>query len=190
MAAAAPAEYMIFGFPGNQFNGSMAPALANLVDKGLIRLRDLLFIIKDADGNIASFEIDEVDELKPFLDVKGEAGGLLTPADIKHAAAGLEPNSSAALLIWEDLWAAEFADAVPATTAVRATPRTRPPLRRIIMSIVSCPRSSSSVFVAGLERGRPELVRDPRPLEHHTTGAAHRLGEVRGPEVLPDEERR
>ena len=114
----APAEYMIFGFPGNQFNGSIAPALADLVEKGLIRLRDLLFISKDADGNISAFEIDEVDELKPFLDIKGEAGGLLTPADVEHAAAGLEPNSSAALLIWEDLWAADFAEAVRSSGGV------------------------------------------------------------------------
>ena len=118
MTAAAPAEYMIFGFPDNQFNGSIAPALANLVEKGLIRLRDLLFIMKDADGNITSFEIDELDELKPFLDISGEAGGLLTPADVEHAAAGLEPNSSAALLIWEDLWAAEFAEAVRSSGGV------------------------------------------------------------------------
>src|SRR5436190_2678425 len=112
MTAAAPAEYMIFGFPGNQFNGEVAPALADLVDKGLIRLRDLLFITKDADGNVSAIEIDEVDELKPFLDVNGEAGGLLTEEDVEHAAAGMEPNSSAALLIWEDLWAADFANAV------------------------------------------------------------------------------
>ena len=112
MTAAAPAEYMIFGFPGNQFNGQVAPALADLVDKGLIRLRDLLFITKDADGNVSAIEIDEVDELKPFLDVNGEAGGLLTEEDVEHAAAGMEPNSSAALLIWEDLWAADFANAV------------------------------------------------------------------------------
>src|SRR5688500_5635319 len=112
MTAAAPAEYMIFGFPGNQFNGSIAPALAKLVENGVIRLRDLLFIMKDADGNVSTFEIDEVDELKPFLDVGGDAGGLLTPDDVVHAAASLEPNSSAALMIWEDLWAAEFADAL------------------------------------------------------------------------------
>ena len=107
-----PAEYIIFGFPGTEFDGTMAPALAALVDKGLIRLRDLLFITKDADGNVAAVEIEEVDALKPFLDVTGESGGLLTPEDVEHAAEALEPNSSAALLIWEDLWAAEFAEAV------------------------------------------------------------------------------
>lgn len=112
MTAAAPAEYIIFGFPGTEFDGTMAPALANLVDKGLIRLRDLLFIMKDADGNVSAVEIDEVDELKPFLDVGSDAGGLLTPEDVDHAAEAMPPNSSAALLIWEDLWAADFAAAV------------------------------------------------------------------------------
>ena len=114
----APAEYMIFGFPGNKFDGSLAPALANLVDKGLIRLRDLLFITKDADGNVSAVEIDEADELQPFLDVGADAGGLLTPEDVEHAAAGLEPNSSAALMIWEDLWAAEFTQALRSSGGV------------------------------------------------------------------------
>ena len=112
MTAAAPAEYLILGFPGNKFNGKAAPALAELVEKGLIRIRDLLFIMKDADGNVAAIEVDEDDELAPFLKVPGEAGGLLTDEDVEHAAAGLEPNSSAALLIWEDLWAADFANAI------------------------------------------------------------------------------
>jgi hypothetical protein len=115
---AAPAEYMIFGFPGNQFNGSLAPALGKLIDSGTIRLRDLLFISKDADGNVSAVEIDEVDELKPFLDIGEDAGGLLTPEDIEHAASGMEPNSSAALMIWEDLWAAEFADALRSSGGV------------------------------------------------------------------------
>jgi hypothetical protein len=118
MTAAAPAEYMIFGFPGNQFNGSLAPALAKLIDSGTIRLRDLLFITKDADGNVSAVEIDEVDELKPFLDVGADAGGLLTPEDVEHAAKALEPNSSAALMIWEDLWAAEFAEALQSSGGV------------------------------------------------------------------------
>jgi len=108
----APVEYMIFGFPGNQFNGKLAPALADLTERGLIRVRDLLFIGKDDDGKVVAFEIDQVDELAPFLDVPGEAGGLLTEEDVEHAAEALEPGSSAALLIWEDLWAADFAQAL------------------------------------------------------------------------------
>ena len=74
--------------------------------------------MKDAEGNVSSFEIDEVDELKPFLDVAGDAGGLLTPEDVEHAAMALAPDSSAALMIWEDLWAAEFADALRSSGGV------------------------------------------------------------------------
>ena len=114
----APVEYMVFGFPGNQFNGTMAPALVDLVEKGLIRIRDLLFIGKDDDGKVLAFEIDQVDELAPFLAVPGEAGGILTEEDVAHAAEALEPGSSAALLIWEDLWAAEFAEALRSSGGV------------------------------------------------------------------------
>jgi len=107
-----PVEYLVVGFPGNKFKGEIAPALAKLVDDGLIRVLDLIFIGKDADGTIVSFEIDEVDQEASFTVVDGEVGGLIGQDDIAHAAAALEPGSSAALLVWEDVWAAPFADAV------------------------------------------------------------------------------
>lgn len=107
-----PVEYIIVGFPGNKFTGDVAPALAKLVDSKTIRILDLLFVAKDAAGDVVAFEFDELDELGAFGDVEGEVGGLITPDDIAHAAASLEPNSSAALLIWEDVWASEFAAAV------------------------------------------------------------------------------
>ena len=107
-----PVEYIIVGFPGNKFNGEIAPALAKLIDSNTIRLLDLVFVGKDADGDVLAFEFDELDELGAFGDLEGEIGGLITPDDIAHAAAGLEPNSSAALLLWEDVWATEFAGAV------------------------------------------------------------------------------
>ena len=109
---AAPAEYMIFGFPGNQFNGSLAPALAKLIDSGTIRLRDLLFITKDADGNTAAVEVEDHEDLAIFHNLDGEVGGLISDEDIEYAADDLEPNSSAALLIWEDVWATPFVEAM------------------------------------------------------------------------------
>jgi hypothetical protein len=107
-----PVEYIIVGFPGNKFTGEIAPELIALVDSGTVRILDLIFIGKDADGSIVSFEIDELDALAGFGGLDGEVGGLIGQADIEYAAAALEPNSSAALLIWEDLWAAPFAEAV------------------------------------------------------------------------------
>ncbi len=106
-----PIEYIVVGFPGNKFNGEILPELGALVDKGMVRIWDMVFIGKDADGEVLAFEVDEMD-LAGLDDLEGETGGLISQADIKHAAAGLEPNSSAGLLIWEDLWAAPFADAI------------------------------------------------------------------------------
>jgi Family of unknown function (DUF6325) len=107
-----PVEYLVVGFPGNNFKGEIAPALAKLVDDKLVRILDLIFIGKDLDGTTVTLEVDEVDGEASFSVVDGEIGGLIGDDDISHAAAGLEPGSSAALLIWEDLWAAPFAQAV------------------------------------------------------------------------------
>jgi hypothetical protein len=107
-----PVEYIIVGFPGNKFTGEMAPELVKLVESGTVRILDLIFVGKDADGSVVSFEIDELDALAGFGGLDADVGGLISPEDIEHAAELLEPNSSAALLIWEDLWAAPFAEAV------------------------------------------------------------------------------
>jgi len=110
--AIGPVEYMILGFPGNRFRGEIAPELAKLVNSGTIRILDLVFILKDADGSVTTFEFDQLDELAAFGDVDGEVGGLISNEDIEHAAALLEPNYSEALLVWEDVWATPFVDAL------------------------------------------------------------------------------
>jgi hypothetical protein len=112
MATIGPVEYMILGFPGNQFNGDIAPELVNLVQSGTIRVLDLIFIMKDEDGEVAAFEFDEHEDLKVFGGLDGEVGGLISDEDIAYAADNLEPNSSAALLIWEDTWAVPLVDAL------------------------------------------------------------------------------
>ena len=107
-----PVEYIIVGFPGNKFNGKIAPELIDLVESGTVRILDLIFISKDADGAVVSLEIDELDASVGFTGLDADVGGLIGPDDIEFAARNLEPNSSAALLIWEDVWAAPFAEAV------------------------------------------------------------------------------
>ena len=110
--AIGPVEYIVLAFPGNEFNGKVAPALAKLIESDTIRLLDLLFVGKDADGNVLAIEFDELEELAEFAGIEGEVGGIISEDDIAHVAETLEPNSSAALLIWEDVWATEFAVAV------------------------------------------------------------------------------
>ena len=113
-----PIEYIVVGFPGNQFTGQIAPALADLIDSDTIRILDLVFISKDAEGDVTAFEYDELEELTAFGDLDGEVGGLIGPDDIAHAAEGMDPNSSAALLIWEDTWAVPFVEAMRSSGGV------------------------------------------------------------------------
>jgi hypothetical protein len=113
-----PVEYLIIGFPGNKFNGDMVPALEKLVESGTIRIIDMLFITKDADGNVEGFEYEDHPDLAPYGDLTEELDGLLNDEDIEMAAEVLEPNSSAAFLVWEDLWAKEFAAAARAADGV------------------------------------------------------------------------
>jgi Family of unknown function (DUF6325) len=113
-----PVEYIIVAFPGNKFTGEIAPELMALVESGTVRILDLIFIGKDADGSVVSFEIDELDALAGFGELDADVGGLISPADIEYAASALEPNSSAAMLIWEDVWATPFAEAVRRSNGV------------------------------------------------------------------------
>ena len=92
-----PVEYIIVAFPGNEFNGEIFPELQALVDTNTVRILDLVFIGKDDDGEVLSFEIEEV---SAYAGLDSDVGGLISPSDIDHAARLLEPNMSAALLIW------------------------------------------------------------------------------------------
>jgi len=114
MSEVGPVEYMIVAFPGNRFNGEIAPALHDLVEAETIRIIDLAFVAKDADGNVAAFEVSDLDpDVQAALEKMGaEATGLFNDDDLMAAAEELQPESSAALLVWEDLWAARLADAI------------------------------------------------------------------------------
>jgi uncharacterized membrane protein len=108
-----PIDYLLVEWPGRQPTGEAAPHLIDLVDRGLIRILDLAFIAKDEDGSVAGLEIadlgNEVGELAVF---EGASSGLLSDDDVNEAAAALEPGTSAALLVFENTWAAPFASAV------------------------------------------------------------------------------
>jgi uncharacterized membrane protein len=109
-----PVEYLIVAFPGNQFKGEIAPALAELADAGTIRIIDVAFVGKDADGNVAAFELSEIDpDVRAGLERAGvEVNGLFNEEDLAAAGEELEPDSSAALLVWEDVWARKVAQAM------------------------------------------------------------------------------
>jgi hypothetical protein len=114
MSEIGPVEYMIVAFPGNQFKGEIAPALQDLVESQTIRIIDLAFVAKDGDGNVAGFELSDLDpEVQAALEKAGaEPTGLFNEDDLMAAGDELQPDSSAALLVWEDLWATRLADAI------------------------------------------------------------------------------
>lgn len=109
-----PVEYLIVAFPGNQFKGEIIPALADLVEAGTIRIIDLAFVMKDADGAVVTAELGDLDSevFKAFDALSPETMGLLNEEDLAAAGEELDPNSSAALLVWEDSWATALRDAI------------------------------------------------------------------------------
>ncbi len=111
--AVGPCELLIVKFPGNQFKGEIVPALRTLVEKGTIKIIDTIFAIKDEKGDVAVLELKDIDGdgKADFLEIV-EIDGAIGEEDVDEAAAVLEPNSSALLLLFEHAWAAEVTQAM------------------------------------------------------------------------------
>jgi uncharacterized membrane protein len=108
-----PIDYLLVEWPGRQPNGEVAPYLIDLVERGLIRVLDLAFVAKDDDGTVSGRELADLGDGAAELEVfEGASSGLLSDDDLTEAAAALEPGTAAALLVYENTWAAPFAAAV------------------------------------------------------------------------------
>ncbi|MCL2393391.1 MAG: DUF6325 family protein [Acidimicrobiaceae bacterium] len=107
-----PVEYMIIAFPGSDFHADIVPELAKLIESNTVRIIDLVFILKNADGSVTHYEFDQLEELAPFNTLRGEVGGMLNQEDIEYAEAALQDDTSAVILVWEDTWATSLATAV------------------------------------------------------------------------------
>ncbi len=112
-----PIELLVVKFPGNQFTGEIAPALTELVEGGLIRVIDILFLYKDEASEMTVLEINDLDDddYRQFDPVVADLTGMLTPDDARSLSASFEPNSSAVIMLFENTWATKFRD-----TLVRA----------------------------------------------------------------------
>ena len=150
-----PIDYILVEWPGRQPNGEVAPHLVDLVDRGLIRILDLAFVAKDEDGTVRGLEIadlgGEVAELSVF---EGASSGLLSEEDIDEAGGAMEPGTSAALLVFENTWAAPFAD--------RRSPLRRPAGRQRPHPRPSRPRRA--------RRGRGQRLRGDARCQDYSVG--------------------
>jgi Family of unknown function (DUF6325) len=108
-----PVDYLVVEFPAghSHFTGEMAKELGSLVDRGLIRMLDLMILHKDADGELEVFEMDDLDEVDELRVAETQLAELLAEEDIVHLANAMENDSAAGVLVWENRWAAPFAAA-------------------------------------------------------------------------------
>ena len=114
-----PVDVYIIGFPGNKFTGKIAPAIGELVDNGTIRILDLLFVMKDEDGTVATLAIEDLDaEGAAFAELDITEPGSLNEEDADEVSDDLPPNSSALLIAFENLWATKVTSALADADAV------------------------------------------------------------------------
>jgi Family of unknown function (DUF6325) len=111
-----PLEYIVIGFAGNTFDGSIAREIEKVVENGTIRLVDVVFVGKDADGDAIILELDNKDDprLAPFAGLLGDRMALLTPEDLEQVAAELPANTSGMVMLFEYRWAERIKEAMAA----------------------------------------------------------------------------
>ncbi|MGV9994882.1 DUF6325 family protein [Streptomyces sp. NPDC003374] len=104
-----PVDYLVIEFPGNRMTGEGFPLLVDLVERGIIRIIDLTFVRKDTDGSVVALELSDLGDEIDLSVFEGASSGLLDQSDLEEAGAALEPGNSAAVLVYENVWAAPLA---------------------------------------------------------------------------------
>lgn len=109
-----PVDLVVVKFPGSAFDGGIVPALRELTDRGTIRIIDILLMQKDGDGNVTTAEVSELegDEFALFDPLADDVSGLLSTEDAEQLAGALQPNESAALMLFENTWATRLVDSL------------------------------------------------------------------------------
>jgi hypothetical protein len=114
-----PVDVYIIGFPGNKFSGEIVPAILEQVDRGVIRIVDLLFVTKDDDGNVATLAIEDLGpEGAAFMEIDVLQPGALNEEDADEINEDLPPNSSALLIAYENAFMQDLIGAFARADAV------------------------------------------------------------------------
>jgi len=124
-----PLEYIVIGFEGNRFDGSIAREIEKVVEKKIIRLVDVVFVGKDADGNALILEIDAKDDPRfaTFAPLLADRMALFTPEDLANIAAMLPPDTAGLAMLFEHRWAEDIKDAMAAAGGFLVTRTVVPP---------------------------------------------------------------
>jgi hypothetical protein len=124
-----PLEYIIVGFKGNKFDGSIAREIAKVSEQKVIRIVDAVMIAKDADGNVAVVEFDNKDDPRfaDFAPLFADLAGLMTPEDILTLAEEIPADTSALAILFEHRWAVDIKDAMAAAGGFLVGRATVPP---------------------------------------------------------------
>ncbi len=139
-----PVDYVVIEWPDRQPTGEAAPIVADLVDRGIIRVLDLAFITKDQDGTVAALDIEKLAERsESFKLFEGASSGLLGDDDVQEAATALEPGTSAALLVFENRWAAPFASAIRRSGG-QLVANGRIPVQAVLAALEAAEKADSS----------------------------------------------
>jgi len=107
-----PIDYVVLEWPGRQPTGEVAPLILDLHDRGIIRILDVALMVKGEDGSVAALDLGGADAEGTFSEFEGASSGLLGQDDLEEAANALQPGTSAAVLLWENRWAAPVAVAL------------------------------------------------------------------------------
>ncbi|MFD7495439.1 DUF6325 family protein [Streptomyces sp. NPDC059832] len=131
-----PIDYLVVEFPGNRMTGEGLPLLVDLVDRGIIRILDLVFVRKDQDGTVAGVELSELtaDGHEDLTVFEGVSSGLLGRDDIDEVSAVLEPGSAAGIVIYENAWAGPLAAALRRSGG-RLVANGRIPIQEVLASL-------------------------------------------------------
>ena len=131
-----PVDYVIIEFPAgaSSFTGEMSAELLSLVERGIIRVIDVLILTKAADGSVDAIELSDVPNLGELEQLETELAELLAADDVVYLAAAMDPGSTAGVLIYENLWAAPFA-AAARRSGGQLIANGRIPIQAIIASI-------------------------------------------------------
>ncbi len=107
-----PVDVALILFDGNQFNGDVAPAIAELQASGIVHVIDLALLSKDDDGAVAYVEVADDEHAAEFEGLADDQTDLLSDEDLDELASGLDPGSSALVVVWENTWTSRLAQAI------------------------------------------------------------------------------